>query len=369
VAGSQLPITDHRPPITILAVGAHLKNTVAVGIGGQAFVSQHIGDLETEEAYAAFQRVIADLTRLHAVRPERIVCDLHPDYLSTRYAERSGLPILRVQHHNAHVMACMAENGVEGPALGVAWDGTGYGMDGAIWGGEFLGVDRRTFTRLAHLRPFVLPGGETAIREPRRAAFALLYELFGDEAFDRDDLAPVRAFSRQERAVLRTVLHGGLNAPRTTSMGRLFDAVASLTGIRQVTRYEGQAAIEFEAIGESEQTEIAYSLCPIRVPGEPEMLDWEPLVLQVLADLEAGVPVAGISARFHNALVEAILDVAHGAGVEQVILTGGCFLNRRLLESAVLRLQAEGFRPYWHQRIPPGDGGIALGQLVAAMWS
>lgn len=368
-----LPIALRSAPPPTLAVGAHLKNTVALSVGEQAFVSQHIGDLETEETYRAFQQVIEDLARLFETPPQKTVCDLHPDYLSTRYAERSGLPVTRVQHHRAHVLACMAENDLEGAALGVSWDGTGYGDDGTIWGGEFFvgsahpseGSGGVTLRRAAHLRTFRLPGGDQAVREPRRAALGLLYELFGAAAFHREEIAAVAACSSAERAMIARMLTQGINAPVTSSVGRLFDGFAAMAGVRQTVRYEGQAAVEWEALAAGEETTEAYPL-PLTdgADGLPE-LDWEPMLTAFLDDLRAQTPLPRLSARFHNALIEGIVQAACRMGEERVVLTGGCFLNRRLLEGAVNRLRAEGFRPYWHQRVPPGDGGIALGQLAA----
>jgi hydrogenase maturation protein HypF len=346
-------------------VGAHLKNAVAVSVGADVFVSQHIGDLETAQAFDAFRGVIASLGTLYDLHPSAVAADAHPDYLSTKFALCSGLPVVRVQHHYAHVLACMAENGLEGPCLGVAWDGTGYGLDGTVWGGEFLRPTTATFQRVAHLRTFRLPGGEQAIKEPRRAAIGLLYELFGDTLFSMEELAPVRAFSPRERGILQGMLAKQINSPRTSAAGRLFDAIAAILALHLGHQFESQAAMELEwAVGGIE-TDEAY---PIRISEEPStlVLDWGPLVRDLLADLKSDVPVARIAARFHNALVEGILAVAERVGEERVVLTGGCFQNRYLTERVVARLRAEGFRPYWHQRIPPNDGGIALGQVVAA---
>ncbi len=420
----------------ILAVGAHLKNSVALAIGRQVFLSQHIGDLETVAAFAAFRRVIADFDRLYQARPAVVAADAHPDYLSTRFARelaaREGSrPCVSIQHHYAHVVSCMAENELEPPALGVSWDGTGYGLDGTIWGGEFLSVTAASFERAGHLRTFRLPGGDQAVREPRRAALGVLYEMFGEGAFAMKELAPIRSFAPADLKTLQTMLQGNLNTPATSSAGRLFDAVAALIGLRQVTRYEGQAAMELEFALDGVETEETYPLriadcglrigfacsgrgkgaadsdCGLRLPvpeGErarptaiaemnpnaghsslashhaspgtdhasrithhtPLVLDWSPMIREILADLKRGVSVGEVSARFHNALVEGILAVARCADEKRVVLTGGCFQNKYLLERAVLRLQAAGFRPYWHQRVPPNDGGIALGQAVAA---
>ena len=355
-------LKEEGPPV--LAVGAHLKNAVAFSVGRQVFVSQHIGDLDAAEACAAFERVIADLGRLYGREPELVACDLHPDYRSTHFARARGLPVVAVQHHYAHVLSCMAENEVEGPVLGISWDGTGYGPDRTVWGGEFLRVDATSFERAAHLRTFPLPGGERAVREPRRAAVGLLHAALGDAVFDLGDLPPLAAFSAAEIRVVGQMLERGLNTPLTSSAGRLFDAVAALVGLRQRTRFEGQGAMELEfaldpAVDEAYDFEL--------VAGDgPLVADWEPLVRGVLRDVDAGAEIGAIAARFHNALVEIMVDVARSVGEESVVLSGGCFQNKYLTERAVRRLGEEGFRPYWHQRIPPNDGGIALGQVAAA---
>ena len=364
-----LPVSLAHDASGVLAVGAHLKNTVALGVGTNAFVSQHIGDLETPQAYEAFCAVIDALARLYEQRPQRVACDLHPHYLSTGYAQESGLPVVTVQHHYAHILACMAENELAEPVLGVSWDGTGFGLDGTVWGGEFLRVAEGSFTRVAHLRPFGLPGGDKAIKEPRRTALGLLHAAFGDEAFGMTDLAPVAAFTARELRVIRQMIARRLNVPLTSSAGRLFDAVASLAGLRQQVRFEGQAAMELESALAGVQTDEAYPFA-CRVPEEdPQgaiVMDWAPLVRAVLDDVRSRVAAGMIAARFHNALVEMIVAVAERLGETRVALSGGCFQNRYLTERAVTRLRAAGFRPYWHQRVPPNDGGIALGQLVAA---
>jgi len=364
---------------TILAVGAHLKNTVALAAGKQVFISQHIGDLEIEQASNAFRRVAADLPRLYAVQPEIVAADLHPDYLSTKFADhlcraetwlegdaQPSVPAkIGVQHHIAHVLSCMAENELESPALGVAWDGTGYGLDGTIWGGEFFLVTEEEVERVAHLRPFRLPGGDTAVKEPRRAALGLLHEMFGEEIFNRHNYKSLQAFTFAEVNALKTMLSRSLNSPSCCSAGRLFDAVASLIGLRQQTRFEGQAAMELEFALEEVQTDDQYDL-PLATRHSPIVLDWSPMIKAILADLECNVSVAIISARFHNASAEAIVAVAKHVGEPQVALSGGCFQNRCLTERTVKRLREEGFQPYWHQRVPPNDGGIALGQVIAA---
>ena len=356
-----LPISVKTDGPTTLAVGAHLKNTVALAVGRQVFISQHNGDLETAPALAAFRRAAADLPALYGVRPEVIAADAHPDYLSTQFARRAGTRVVPVQHHHAHVLSCMADNELEAPVLGVCWDGSGYGADGTIWGGEFLRVSADGFERIAHLRPFRLPGGEQAMREPRRAALGLLFEGFGDEAFTLAGLPTLDALSETEGRLLRQMLARKVNSPLTTSMGRLFDAVASLLGLRQVSSFEGQAAMELEFAADAALTTAAYP------PGLSDaVLDWAPMLHELLRDLAEKVPVATIAAKFHHALVEAIVAVAREVGEERIALTGGCFQNKLLTERAVRRLREEGFQPCWHRRVPPNDGGIALGQIMAA---
>lgn len=367
-----LPVHLKQPIPTILGVGAHIKNSIALSSGQDVFVSQHIGDLETEQAYNSFRNVIADFQQLYEAQPEIIACDMHPEYLSSAYARESEMPMVRVQHHYAHVLSCMAENDLDltEPVLGISWDGTGYGTDGTIWGGEFLLGQGANFKRTAHLRAFPLPGGDQAVKEPRRTATGLLYELFGAGVFSMTELAPVRSYTPQEMDILNTMLRRDINSPRTSSAGRLFDAVASILNIRQKTAYEGQAAMDLEFAIQGLITDESYPF-EIRDPeGQPPkgglIVDWAQPIHEILDDHSRYVSLSRISAKFHNTLVEMMVQVAHRAGQERVVITGGCFQNKYLAERAVHRLREEGFRPYWHQRIPPNDGGIALGQVIAA---
>lgn len=364
-----LPVKLPNTAPTLIAAGAHLKNTAAVTAGIQAFISQHIGDMDTAGAYDAYQRVIADFQQLYDLQPALIAADLHPDYRSTQYAQASGLPVIQVQHHYAHVLACMAENQLEAPVLGVSWDGTGYGTDGTIWGGEFLLVNDNTFDRAAHLMTFRLPGGEQAVKEPRRSALGLLYEVFGEDI--PPDLAPVQQFSASELRLLKAALKKKLNAPLTSSAGRLFDAVAALVGLCQRTSFEGQAAMQLEFAQFGHKTDKYYPFAITDNTGDAaasaHILNLKQTVLAIIDDLRAAVPVSEISARFHNTLAEMIVAVAHAVGEKQVVLTGGCFQNKTLLERTVDRLLAEGFQPYWHRFVPPNDGGIALGQVMAVI--
>jgi hydrogenase maturation protein HypF len=355
----------------ILAVGAHLKNTIALAVGTNAFVSQHIGDLETHQSLQAFRNVCADFQNLFESAPSIVACDMHPDYFSSKEAHANNGEIIEVQHHHAHVLSCMAENQIEGEVLGISWDGTGYGPDGTVWGGEFLITDGAEFERFAALKTFLLPGGEKAIREPRRAAIGLLYELYGDEVFRQRDLAPMSAFTVAELSVVQQMLGKQVNAPRTSSMGRLFDAVASIIGLRQLNTFEGQAAMEMEFALAGQSSEQSYR-CEMPASDEvgnspsPLWVDWSPLIRDVWSDARKSTPVSMISKKFHNALVGAIVEVAVKAGIKRVVLSGGCFQNKYLTERAVRRLQAAGFQPYWHQRVPPNDGGISLGQVWSA---
>jgi hydrogenase maturation protein HypF len=356
-----LPVHLKMELPSVLAVGAHLKNTVALSVGADVFISQHIGDLETEQAYRAFQRAAEDLPKLYDAKIDIVACDMHPDYLSTKFATRLPVPSHPVQHHWAHVAACMAENEIEPPALGVAWDGTGYGLDGTIWGGEFLFANDESFERVAHFRQFRLPGGQAAIKEPRRAAIGLLSELFGDEILDRRELTS--AFSETELALLRQMIAKKINAPLTSSVGRMFDAVTSLLGLRHVASFEGQAAMELEFAIQS-TTDETYSFEISET--SPRIVNCQPLINDILKDLERSVSIGAIAAKFHNTVAEIVVAVAKQIEEPKIVLTGGCFQNRYLTERTISRLIDEGFRPYWHQRIPPNDGGIALGQIVAA---
>jgi hydrogenase maturation protein HypF len=279
----------------------------------------------------------------------------------------AGTLLIGVQHHHAHLAACLTENGLEGdPVLGVTWDGTGYGDDGTIWGGEFLVGDASGYRRAAHLRPFRLPGGEAAVREPRRTALALLREALGENEREIDDLEPIRSFPAREREVLDRMLERGTQSPVTTSAGRLFDGIAAIAGVRQVVRHEGQAAMELEwaadvPVGDGYPLPVAGG-----TDGDPMTLDWRPLVRSVVVDVRSGTPPGPISARFHGALVAAIVEVARRVAVPRVALAGGCFQNRILTEEAARRLRGEGFEVFLHRQVPPNDGSICLGQVAVA---
>ena len=365
-----LPVSLKEDAPALLAVGGQLKNSVAITAGPQVIISQHIGDLETEAALGAFHQTIASLQRLYEVKPEHHLCDLHLEYLSTKFARDRDPSVAAIQHHFAHIASCMAENELDGTVLGVAWDGTGYGPDGTIWGGEFLLTDGASFQHFASLRRFRLPGGERAIREPRRTAMAVLYEMFGDGLFERDDIQLLDQFDETERSVLKQMLKKGINSPYTSSAGRLFDAVSSLLGICQRTRFEGQAAMELEFAADKGATDERYSFSFLTGKGEGEydpvwVIDWEPMIRALLTDITSGSLLSAIATKFHNTLVQMIVETALRADEKRVALSGGCLQNRYLSERVIVRLEEKGFRPYWHQRVPPNDGGIALGQIFA----
>ncbi len=374
---------------TVLAVGGHLKNTVALALHSlvgqppsavlddatqpgaavphvQVVLSAHVGDLESTLSIEVFRRAIDDLLDFYRATPEIVACDLHPDYASTRHAEllaaRWDVPLVRVQHHHAHVAACMAEHGLQGPVLGFAWDGTGYGPDGTVWGGETLLCEGAEYRRVAHLRTFALPGGDRAVREPRRSALGLLFELFGPAAAEH----AADWFRPRELDNLLSILTRRVHSPRTSSMGRLFDAVAALCGLPTVITFEGQAAMALEYA--ADENERGSYQCLLSSLDDRIVIDWEPLIRGVLADRAAGVHVSRISARFHNALAEMAVAVAQSLKTTlPIVLSGGCFQNALLAERVHRRLSEAGFAVYNHRRTPPGDGCIALGQAFLAL--
>ena len=365
-----LPIRHSKELPRVMGVGGHQKNTVALSLGNSVFVSQHIGDLETVEAQDAFLQTISDFTRLFGYKAEAVACDLHPDYFSTVWACKNGLPVIPVQHHHAHIASCMMENELDGRVLGVAWDGTGYGTDGTVWGGEFLLADYTSFQRVGHLKTFRLPGSERSVKEPRRSALSVLFETFGGRVEEFGEIPSISSFEAKEKKLLLEMIKKGINSPATSSAGRLFDAVASILGIRQKTSFEGQGAMELEFVACGNYSPLAdsahYDFFLDDETGGPMVLDWRLIISGIVDDLHDGLDTAVIAAKFHNTLSKMILAVARKVAVEKVVLSGGCFQNRYLLERTVRELENEGFRVYTHQRIPPNDGGISLGQVAVA---
>jgi hydrogenase maturation protein HypF len=356
-------------------VGAELKNTFCLGRDRYAFLSHHIGDMENYETYQSFQDGISRYESLFRIKPEAIAYDLHPNYLATRYAleraERESLPLFGVQHHHAHIASCMLENSLppDKRVIGVAFDGTGYGDDGAIWGGEFLLADYRGYTRVSHLRYVPLPGGDTAIRKPARTALAYLWASGLD--WD-DDLYPLPALCAQERSILKSQLRLKINTPLTSSMGRFFDAVASLCGVRQVVNYEAQAAIEFEALADpNEHCQYDFNIEAASDQDEKySQIDPTPLIKELLDDIDHSVPIPVISARFHRSIARMVGEVCSQLrreyDVDQVVLSGGVWQNMTLLQLTLELLSRHDFKVYIHHQVPTNDGGLALGQLAVA---
>jgi hydrogenase maturation protein HypF len=372
----KLPVECPRP---ILAVGGQFKVTFALGRGRHAFLSHHLGDLDHADAYRAFMADIALYQHLFAIAPGILVHDLHPDYTSTHYAlERAaaeGIPTLAVQHHHAHMAGCMAEHSLVEPVIGVAFDGTGFGIDGTIWGGEFLIGDYRHVRRAAHLRPVCLPGGDKAVREPWRMAVAYLRDA-GESPISGCASGAAGMVTRRQLGAVEQMIDRRFNTPMTSSAGRLFDAVAALVGLRDRTSYEGQAAMELEwrAAEATPDGTYSYDIRESRnsdLSAEPILVvDTRPLIREIAADVRRGIDAAIVSRRFHSSLADIIVIVCGRlrtrTGLACVVLTGGVFMNAVLTSEVDSRLCATGFRVYRHQRVPPNDGGLSLGQVVVA---
>jgi len=351
------------PPL--LATGSELKNTFCITNGNYAFLSHHIGDMENYETLKSYEQGVEHFERLFRVRTEAIAYDMHPNYLATRYAleraERESLPAIAVQHHHAHIAACMVEHGLTDPVIGVSFDGTGYGDDGAIWGGEFLVADYKSYQRAAHLEYFPLPGGDASIKKPARTALALLWSL----GLEWDDaLESVKEFCVEDQVTLRVQLEKKINTPMTSSMGRLFDAAAALAGVRQKVNYEGQAAIEFEAMADSAEAGhyvfgVESGLVGVRCVAEA-----------LVKDVMAGIPAPKISARFHNGLAEAVREtvqkISRDTSLRSVVLSGGVWQNITLLQKTISLLSKDGFEIFIHREVPTNDGGLSLGQTAIA---
>jgi hydrogenase maturation protein HypF len=365
-------LKDDQP--SVLAVGGELKNTICLTKGKHAFLSQHIGDLENLESYSFFHEAIRHLEQILEIRPEIIAYDLHPDYFSTKWALRqSGVKLAGVQHHHAHIASCMAENHLDDRVIGFALDGTGYGADGHIWGGEVLIAGYKDFERAAHFQYVPLPGGEAAIREPWRMAISYLVHHFGREClkpgFLKPDIPFVRQLNRTKADTLLRMMEQGVNSPLTSSCGRLFDAVAALIGIRQEINYEAQAAIELEMNIAASEDETAYPL-ELVPDGDRWIVGTRPLFEMLLDDLARNLPVAAISRRFHNGLVEGFVQLAtllrKKAALHRVCLSGGTFHNIYLSQRLEARLSEAGFEVFMQKQVPPGDGGLSLGQALVA---
>lgn len=358
-------LKNKLPPI--LACGAELKNTICLTIDDKAFLSQHIGDLENFQAYEFFQMTIEHLKRILQIEPEIIAYDLHPDYLSTRYAEEQGdIKKIQVQHHHAHIVGCMAENSMGGEVIGLSFDGTGYGTDGAIWGGEVLICDEKDFKRAATLSYVPMPGSNAAIKEPWRMAVSYLYDAFGQELWNLD-LPFIKEIGEENIKIIIDMIIKDINSPKTSSLGRLYDGIAAIVGIRNTVVFEGQAAMELEMMAE-ENIDTAYEY--EWEPGDLIRILPDPIIRGIVEDMARGVSPSEISAKFHSTLIHLFSDLCVKIGKEvninRVVMSGGAFQNSILLTGLINSLKAKGFKVFTNSIVPTNDGGISLGQAMVA---
>jgi len=362
-----VPVFLQKPVPPILACGAELKNTVCLTNKNQAFLSQHIGDLENLSSYEFFMSAIEHMKRLLDISPEIVAHDLHPDYLSTRYAEElKDIKKIQVQHHHAHIVSCMAENLIAGPVIGLSFDGTGYGADGNIWGGEILVADHKTYRRAAHLSYTPMPGGAAAVKEPWRMAVSYLYDAFGDAFMDLD-LPILKGIDEKRIKIMVEMIQKKVNSPDTSSLGRLFDGIAAMIGIRNHVSFEGQAAMELEMLAEKT---IAVPYDYDWVSGDVHRVLVQPIIRGVANDMQKGVEPSEISGKFHSTLVRMFSElceiIGKETGLNRVVLSGGVFQNSFLLTSLIQTLTRNNFQVFTHTLVPPNDGGISLGQAMVA---
>ena len=355
----------------VLALGGELKNTISFSKENYIFLSQYLGDLKSVETLGFFKESIASFKKMFRTNPEIIACDLHPDYLSTKYAEKigvkRGIEVVKIQHHHAHIVSCMAENNIKEKVIGVAYDGTGYGDDGNIWGGEFLLCDLKEYLRVGHLKYYPLPGGDKAISEPWRMAHSYLYSIYGPKA-KTFDINFSRRIDYDKLSMIEKMLDKNINSPLTSSCGRLFDAASSLIGIRDEISYEGQAAMELEsfcALGIKERYKFR-----IYKEGEEFIIDPQEIFIDIIKDLKEGIDKKVMAAKFHNTVAEFTLNlcgkIRKNTGINKIALSGGVFQNRYLTEKIISLLEKDGFQVYTQRKVPPNDGGISLGQAVVA---
>jgi hydrogenase maturation protein HypF len=354
---------------SVLALGAELKSVICLTRDDRAFMSQHIGDLKNAATFQSLEETASHLKKILDIAPDVVAHDLHPDYLSSVYA--AGLKDVRlvpVQHHHAHMASCMAEHGLNGETIGVVYDGIGYGLDGTIWGGEFLVGDYRLFRRAGHLRTVPMPGGDAAVKEPLRMAISYLHDIYGEDLYEKPVSCLVQVNNRDRQIYLK-MLERGINSPITSSCGRLFDAVSALLGVRTVVSYEGQAAIELEAIAEQSDTNEVYPYSIVST-NDSKVLDMRPMIEAIVGDLEVFEPISAIARRFHNTVSRATADmcgkIREATGNNRVVLSGGSFQNKLLANGIYSMLAGDGFEVFIHRLVPPNDGGLALGQAVIA---
>jgi len=355
----------------VLALGGELKNTISFSKENYVFLSQYLGDLKSVETLNFLKKSIAGLKKMFRINPKIIACDLHPDYLSTQYAEetraKKGLRVVKVQHHYAHIVSCIAENNIKEKVIGVAYDGTGYGDDGNIWGGEFLLCDLKEYLRVGHLKYYPLPGGDKAIMEPWRMAYSYLYSIYGSKA-KKIDIDFNRRMDYDKLSIIEKMIDKNINSPLTSSCGRLFGAVSSLIGIRDEISYEGQAAMELESFCASGIKE-RYNFC-ICKEGDEFIIDPQEIFIDIITDLKEGIDKKVMAAKFHNTVAEFTLNlcgkIKKSTGINKIALSGGVFQNRYLTERIISLLEKDDFQVYIQRKVPPNDGGISLGQAVVA---
>lgn len=344
-------------PSAVLGMGAYLKNTVALAHDGNITVSPHIGDLESFEGRMVHEQYIQTVCSIYGIDDPVIATDLHPDLFFSGFTRGSRSPIA-IQHHYAHALSCLVDNDLQAPCFAVAWDGTGHGTDGIIWGGEGLMVLERSYERRFSFYPFQLTGGEIAIRDPKRVALGMLYAAMGSRAFSH----PLWDFY-EHAGVMQTALLRKVNSPECTSVGRIFDGIAALLGVCYENTFEGEAAMAVEHIAENPKWQAAYEFSIIN----KVQIDWRGMICQILLDVESGVSNKDIATRFHRTLVDIIVSMAEIGGLENVLLTGGCFQNSLLLSASVEALREHGFAPFWHKKIPSSDGSISIGQVIGGL--
>lgn len=370
-----LPDDDQPNQTKILALGGQLKNTIALSFKQQIFLSQHLGNLENSQTINTYQEIIKNLANIYEFKPDLIVCDAHPDYYSTQYAEElsmsknPNIPIIKVQHHLAHIFSAIAENKVKLPLLGIAWDGTGYGLDKTIWGGEFFYISNEKITRIASFLPFSLIGGNQAILEPQRIALALLYQVFN--SFDNfpQEIPLNKFYSHQQLKIFAQMITKQINCPLTSSVGRLFDGISALLGIFDKITFEGQGAMQLEFIIDELITSETYDFNWQYQPNSCSYINWKAMIKNIIDDYLLGENLSIISGKFHQTLVKIILQIAQTVEVKNVVLTGGCFQNKYLLENTINSLKKANFIPFYNKKIPINDGGLALGQIYFAIKS
>ena len=350
----------------VLGTGGHLKNSLAIATGKKIISGQHIGDLDSNLAQQAWDKCRRDLTALYRQSVDSIACDLHPDYASTHMTKNSDLPVARIPHHLAHVLNVALENKIEGRYIGVSWDGAGYGTDGSVWGGEFLQVDGRYWSRLAHWRPLPLPGNEAAIRQPGRIALAILREISKPEVYFDDAVLRKLGIDSNKAQLVLQMVERDINTPVTSSAGRLFDSAAALLGLCRNNSFEGRAAMRLEATARGNDTTDIYAF-NISTATHPWIIDWQPLFTALQNDIVRGKTVDYCAAVFHNTMAAAITEVIQKTGEKTIVLAGGCFQNRILILKTTELLEKSGCEVYRGSKISPNDGSLAIGQIVAAV--